>query len=465
MAPDVVVVGGGITGLATTHRLGQAGANVTLVEQSDRLGGIVQTTFDDGFVVEGGPDSFVTRKGSVLRLAEELGLASELISTRPDGGGSYVWWGGRLHPLPGGLLLVVPARLGPLFKSSLLSWRGKSRVLADLVLPRGGVEGDESLGSFVRRRLGSEALERIAEPLIAGIHAAEPDTMSLRASFPRFLEMEHRHRSLIVAARRAASRQVSTETRSPFSSFRLGMGQLVTALESAVSETDVRTGSVVTDIEEEGTGGYEVRLVDGTRIVAPAVVVATPAPIAARLLRRLAPEAAGTLSGITQTETLSVTLAYPTDRLPTLAGTGFVVPRAQHRRIRGVSYLSRKWAGRVPGPDHTLVRVFFGSDSDVTTPLQTAREELETMVGIRAEPTRHWIRAHRAGLHRYTLGHLERVATIEEALSSRPGVALAGAGLYGVGLNECVASGRNAAERVLETVGGRVDSGGGHQLG
>ncbi len=439
--------------MAAAHRLGRAGVDVILLEKQERLGGIVETTIDDGFVIEGGPDSFVTAKGSVLQLATEHGLADEVISSNPESQGSHVWWDGRLHPLPGGLLLMVPSRLGPFLKSSLLSWRGKIRALRDLALPRSHNIGDESLGSFVRRRLGGEVLDRIAEPLVAGIHAADPETMSLRASFPRFLDMEAECRSLILASRRLSGR--GSNERSHFSSFRLGMGQLVTALMSGMGQVEVRTGGDVVGLETMG-GRYVVNLNDSTRITATAVVVAVPAPVAARILSAVSKEAADTIFEIDQVTNQAVTLAFRTEQLPPLYGSGFVVPSDQGPRIRGVSYLSRKWAGRVPDDRFTLLRVFFPAGMVEDAPTETARAEISAIMGVDAEPVRSWVRTHRQGLHRYTLGHLNRIARAERALEASPGIALAGAGFHGVGLNECIASGWAAADSVLEKLGSGV---------
>jgi oxygen-dependent protoporphyrinogen oxidase len=354
---------------------------------------------------------------------------------------------------------MVPSRLGPLLGSSLLSWRGKARVLADLVLPRHAAGGDdESLESFVTRRLGREVLDRIAEPLVAGIHAAEPVTMSVRASFPRFLEMERKHRSLILAARSAA-RAVRGSGLSHFASLRNGMGRLITTLSEGLDRTEIRTGVAVTSVAEDGDGGYRVTSSDGNEIRARALILAAPSRVISGLLSVMEPEAAQLVGGIEQVATAAVTLAYRTGDLSPLSGTGFVVPAAAHRRIIGVSYLSRKWEGRVPDPSFSLLRVFVGGprDQDLVRDGEdriraVATEELEALVGIDARPVRSWVHVWEEGLHKYTLGHVDRVARVESMLAARPGLALAGAALHGIGLNECVSSGRRAADSVLTSV-------------
>ena len=453
---DVVVVGGGITGMVAARRLAGAGAGVTLLERSNRLGGLVTTDHDDGFIVEGGADSFVAGKGSVLALARDLGLDGQVVSSRPEHRGSYVWWDGDLLPLPGGLLLIVPSRIRSLLGSPLLSWAGRARAMADLVLPRShGVE-DESLESFVTRRLGRQMLDRIAEPLIAGIHAAEPDTMSLRAGFPRLIEMEREHRSLILAARSAASRPPPAHGLSHFASFADGMGQLVTALLADSRGAEIRTGTGVIGIDTVGSWGYRVSLDDGSAVVADGVVFATPAPVTSRLLAELVPDAATALSGIHQVASSSVTLAYEAEDLLPLAGSGFVVPSVQERMVSGVSFLSQKWENRVPGPRFVLLRAFVDrnrgrkldlADEDLLT--KVVLDELKVMVGIDATPVKTWVRIFREGLHQYTMGHLDRVAAAERAMEAKHGLALAGAAFHGIGLNECIDSGHRAAESVL----------------
>ncbi|MEX1126328.1 MAG: protoporphyrinogen oxidase, partial [Acidimicrobiia bacterium] len=412
MGFDVAVVGGGISGLAAAHRLTTAGAKVMVLERSPRLGGKVVTEHSDGFLIEAGPDSFVAGKGPVIELANELGLTSRVISSRPEHRGSDVWWQGGLHPLPGGLLLMAPSRLSPLFRSSLLSWKGKLRVLGDLVLPRQRHAGDESLESFVVRRLGREVLERIAEPLIAGIHAAEPTTMSLQASFPRFLHMEREHRSLILAARSAASKPAPGNGLSYFASFKEGMGELTNALVRALNGVDIKTGVAVTRLtgDEDGSS-YRLVLDDGTEVRTRGVVLATPARETAGLLSELVPEAAAAIAGIHQVATATVTLAYRVDEIPELFGSGFVVPSVERRRIMGVSYLSQKWEGRVPDQRFGLLRAFVGGPNGQELALAgedrllaVVREELAALIGLTAHPVLARTQSWEGGLHQYTLG-------------------------------------------------------------
>ncbi|HKZ20041.1 MAG TPA: protoporphyrinogen oxidase [Acidimicrobiia bacterium] len=451
--PRVVVIGGGISGLAAAHRLSTAGLSVALIEKSAELGGKVITEHIDGFVIEGGPDSFVAGKGTVIELATELGIADRIISSRPEHQDSYVWSRGRFHRLPAGLLLMAPARLGPLFGSSLLSWRGKLRAAADLLIPRGQPEGDESLESFVVRRLGREVLDRIAEPLIAGIHAAEPASMSLEASFPRFLEMERDHRSLILAAR-ALSKRAGTTIKSHFASFRGGMGDLTAALIGSLQGADQRMGVAVNRIRMRSAIGFLLDLTDGTQLEAEAIVLATPAEDSAALLGEVAPRASEAIAGIRQVATTAVTLAYRSEQIPVVRGSGFVVPALEGRRLMGVSYLSQKWQARVPSEQFVLLRAFLRRGLSDQQPTEVAQAELADLVGIRTQPilekTHHWA----SGLHQYTLGHRQRVARAEGHLRAIPGLALAGAAFHGIGLNECIASGRRAADLVAATIKG-----------
>ncbi|HEY3428431.1 MAG TPA: protoporphyrinogen oxidase [Acidimicrobiia bacterium] len=459
--PDsrVVVIGGGISGLTAAYQLSKSTGRVTLVERSPGLGGKVRTETVDGFLIEEGPDSFVAGKGAVIDLATELGISDQIVSSRPEHRGSSVWSQGRFHILPEGLMLMAPSRLEPLFRSSLLSWSGKMRVLGDLVLPRRAKGDDESLESFVVRRLGREVLDRIAEPLIAGIHAAEPATMSLRASFPRLLEMERKHRSLILAARSAGSKPVATSY-SHFASFRRGMGELTSALVGALAGVDIRTGVGVNRIRSNG-GSHVLDLSDGAQLHAGGVILAVPARDCAALLDEIAPTAAAVIAGIRQVSTTAVTLGF--NRTPRLAGTGFVVPATERRRIMGVSYLSQKWEARVPSEELVLLRAFVrrgheAADDQLT--IEMVLDELADLIGIESPPVLSRVHSWEGGLHQYTLGHVERVERAEQALIGGSPLALAGAAFHGIGLNECIASGQRAADSISSMMRAAISIGG-----
>lgn len=447
------MVGGGITGLVAARELSMAGARVTVIERSYRAGGKVATEHVGETLVEHGPDSFVSQKRSVLELAGDLGLGDQVIPSRRETAGTHIWWDGRLHPLPAGLQFVAPGRLGPTMRSTLFTPAGKVRMLADLVIPRRRVDEDESLAAFVTRRMGRQMLERVSEPMVAGIHAATPETMSLRAGFPRLPEMEAKHRSLILAARRAAiGNTVATPTY--FVSFADGMGSLVDRLVESLDGTDVRLGVGVTRIEKRGSF-YGLRLNNQDRIEVDGLVLAVPADSCATLLQDLAPEAARAVAAIPQTSTTVVNLSFREEDLPPLVGHGFLVPDAQKRQVLGVSYMTRKW-GRRGEAGTALVRGFLGgSRGQVLTragsDLQIAavRDGLRDMAGITAVPVSAVARTWVDGLHQYTLGHLDRVGRAESALNAHPGVVLAGAAFHGIGLNECVDSGRRAARGVL----------------
>jgi protoporphyrinogen/coproporphyrinogen III oxidase len=464
----VVVLGGGITGLAAAHRLlhvhadAVPGLRVTLVEAEDRLGGKIVTERLDGFVIEGGPDSFLATKPRGIGLCEELGTGDDrhlhLQGVTPQRRRAFVLWRGRLHDLPEGLSGLVPTRLSPLARSSLLSPLGKARVALDYIVPARPAAGDESLGGFIRRRLGGEAWERLVEPLMAGIYAADGDKLSLAATFPQLREAERRYGGLIkgvLAARRLAA-PISTPV-SPFLTPAGGLGALVRAVELRLRDGGARLvlGNPATGVTPSGSG-YNVQLAAGGAIQADAVIVATPAYAAADLLAELDPELATELAAIPHASTAIVTLAYRKEELRhALDGHGYVIPRAEGSPILACTWSSRKWAGRAPR-GWELIRVFIGragqeealaEDDDALVAL--AVQEVAARLGVTA-PTS-LARVHRwpRGMPQYLLGHPERVARIESAQREHAGLFLAGNAFHGVGLPDCIASGERAADAAV----------------
>ena len=389
----LVVVGAGISGLASAHRAVERAREqgrpleLTVLEGADRVGGTIQTEQRDGFLVEGGPDSFLSEKPWALALCQRIGLEERLIRTDDRFRRTFVVWGGRLHPLPEGFHLLAPTRLAPLLASRLFSWPGKLRMACDLVLPRGG-DPDESLGAFVRRRLGREALERVAQPLVAGIYTADHDELSLSATMPRFLEMEQRERSVILAlwraARKAPAQHAGTSGArwSLFVTLARGMDELVQALAARLPAGAVRLKERVTAVARED-GRWRIATAGGVAYEADALVLAPEAHQAARMLRYVDPALTHLLEGIPHASSATVSLAYRrADVRHPLDGFGFVVPHVERRPIIACTFSSVKYAGRAPS-GHVLLRVFLGGalnegvlQGDDATLVRTAREQI-----------------------------------------------------------------------------------------
>jgi oxygen-dependent protoporphyrinogen oxidase len=461
---SVVVVGGGVTALAAAHRATELARerglelDLKVVEARGRLGGTIVSERVDGFLVEAGPDSFLSEKPWALALCRRLGLESRLVRTDDRYRKVFVWFHGRLHPLPDGFQLLAPTRLAPFVTSSLFSWPGKLRMAMDLVLPRGGGE-DESLGAFVRRRLGREALERVAQPLVAGIYTADPDDLSLAATMPRFLEVERRHRSVILGLRRAlrAAPQPGTSGArwSLFVTFADGMETLVRALAERLPDSSVVLGQRVSALERTGAR-WRVATADGVRFDADRVILAGESHGAARLLRPLHPALATLLEQIEYAGAATVSLGYRRGDVPhALDGFGFVVPRVEGKTLLAGTFSSVKYPGRAPA-DHVLLRCFLGGALNAAalaandrTLVAQARAELGQALGVAADPVLTRVARWPASMPQYRVGHLARVETIERGLATLPGLALAGGAYRGVGIADCVRSGEAAAESVL----------------
>jgi protoporphyrinogen/coproporphyrinogen III oxidase len=470
----LVVVGGGITGLAAAHRAVEiarargAALDLTLLEARDRLGGSVRTARVDGFLVESGPDSFLSEKPWALALCRRLGVEDRLVRTDDRYRKTYVWFRGRLHPLPDGFQLLAPTRLTPFVTSSLFSWPGKARMALDVVLPRGGgllpraLDDDESLGSFVRRRLGREALERVAQPLVAGIYTADPDGLSLGATMPRFLDLERRERSIILgmwrASRRAPQASGTSGARwSLFVTFRDGMEELVTALAARLPAGSVMLEQRVTGIDRDGRR-WRIATAAGARLDAEAVIVAAEAHASARLLRHVDPALAGLLGEVPYSSAATVSLGFRRPDVPhPLDGFGFVVPRAEGRTILAATFSSVKYPARAPA-GHVLIRCFLGGalgaaalELDDAGLVERSRADLRDALGITAAPVLAQLSRWPGSMPQPPVGHARRVEAIERITTALPGFAVAGGAcrVGGVGIADCVNSGETAAERVL----------------
>ena len=452
----VVIVGGGMAGLATAYELHRQRVPFVVLERGPRAGGVVLSERIDGFIVDGGPDSLLVQKPEGVQLCQELGLGDQLVPTkRPRI--AYIQRGGRLHALPAASVLGIPTDWGPFLRTSLFSWPGKMRMGVEWFVTARRDHADESIGAFMTRRFGAEATTYLAEPLLAGIHAGDVDRLSIRALFPRLTEAEARTGSLLRAFRRQR-RPPSPD--GAFKSLPGGLSDLVRALVAALPPDSLRLNTTVNRVHADGTG-LRVEVDGGASLAARAVVVASPAYVAADLLRNLDSALAGLCEGIPYASAGTIALAFTRNAVAhPLNGSGFVVPRVENTGILAGSWLSSKWPGRAP-EGHVLLRAFVGGARDPRALEQTDEElvavalrALGPLLGISEPPlfTRvyRWVRANA----QYEVGHVARLASIETALARHPGLYLTGSGYRGVGIPDCVADGRATARQVVKDLKG-----------
>ena len=452
----IVVIGGGITGLAAANRVREINPaiKITVLEASDRLGGTLQTEYRDGFLLERGPDSFISEKPEALALAKRLGLESQIIQTNEAYRRSFIVRDGRLRAVPEGFQLLAPSRMWPFITSDIFTLAGKARMAADLFLPRKNTNGvnDESLASFVRRRLGEEALARMAQPMVGGIYTADPETLSLRATLPRFLDMEQKHRSLILAMLRQGRVQklgTSGARYSLFLSFDRGMQVLVDALTRINADVVLNTRAQRLTYDQ----GWTVITDKGEQLKADAVCLAVPAFIAASLVSDIDTRLADKLRAIKYASTATINFGYRRTAIKhPLNGFGFVVPIIEKRSLIACTFSSVKFAGRAP-EDHVLLRAFAGGALqpevfalDEATMATRVEADLRELLTIREDPRFVEVAKWERSMPQYEVGHLDRVDEIERLVKELPGLALAGNSYRGAGIPDCIRSGEAAAE-------------------
>ncbi len=448
----VAVIGGGITGLATAWSLRNADVDITLVEASGRLGGKIRTEALGGVPVEAGPDTFLARVPWAVDLARQLGLGDDLVA--PATGNAYVCYRGRLLPLPTGTVLGVPVTARALARTSLLSPAGRARAALDLVLPRRRrhLGPDPSVAEVIGARLGTQALERLVEPLVGGINAGRADNLSLRSAARPLSVAAERHRSLILGLR--ADRRGAADDSPVFLSVAGGLGRLVDRLASSLDSTDVRVNTTAVGLRAEG-GRWRISCEPGPDLIADAVVVTVPAFAAAPLLAGSSPEAARHLGRIRHASVVTATLAYRPGSVAALPdGSGFLVPRGENRLITACTFSTSKWPA-LADAGSVLLRASAGRDGDdrasrLDDDAIVARfhRELTDLVGATEAPVTwrvdHWDN----GFPQYEPGHDERVDRIEAALGRLDGIFVAGAAYRGVGIAACVQQAGIAAARV-----------------
>jgi oxygen-dependent protoporphyrinogen oxidase len=456
MHADVVIVGGGISGLAAAFELQQRGLSVRVLEASDRPGGVILTERIGEWVIDGGPDSLLVQKPGAINLCRELGLGDKLISTLHPRT-AYVYRERRLYPLAEGSFLGFPLSVGALIRSPLFSFVGKLRMACELVVPRSEGDEDESIASFVRRRFGNEAASYLADPLLAGIHAGDAERLSVRSLFPRLVEAERQHGSVIRAFRAMRATPVP---QGAFASLPGGIGELVDALCTALAPGTVQLGARVSEIRRAGTLIAESA---AGPVSARAVILALPAYGAGMLLRSFDTSLASLCESIPYASTATVALAYRRSQIAhALRGSGFVVPQAEGVPLLAATWVTSKWPGRAPDGG-ALLRAFFGggrdphrleqSDEQLIT---SAREELDAILEITGPPEFARVYRWTRQSPQYEVGHLQRMTKIEQRLASVPGIYLTGSGFRAIGIPDCIADARDTATRAAAALAGQT---------
>lgn len=474
-AARVAVIGGGIAGLSAAHRLLSAGSaeatHVTVLEGADRLGGWVRSEAFAGRPVDFGPDSLLVRTPWAAELCLELGIEDELVA--PGVGAARLLIGGELKVLPPGILAGLPGGPLPFVRSGLIGPIGLLRAALDLVLPSWRTPaGDESIGSLVRRRLGSPVLDRVIDPLLGGVHAGRCDDLSLAATAPQIAAAAAADRSLLRGLRKSAppAPAPGTKPRPVFMGPRDGMQRIADALVGAIEAAggELRTGQVVTALEHGEAGRIRVVADGADPVEYDAVVLAVPARAAAALLRPHVPRSAEMLGDLQYASVAQVALAYRPEDLPQLPeGTGFLVPRGEDTLVTACTFLDQKWPERDrsasdPHAGATVIKCSVGRiddprfiDLDDEQIVRKVGEDLARILGIPAGVAPVDQRVFRAvrGLPQYTPGHLDRVTELEgELISAFPRLALAGAAYRGTSVPLCIRQGRDAADLVLHRV-------------
>lgn len=466
----LIIIGGGIAGLSAAYYAQKniPDAHITLIESASQWGGKIATDrvpFDDGqFIIEGGPDTFLASKPWGVALCKELGLGERLHGTNPKNKNTYILNRNRLLPLPEGLAMMIPSDIPSILRSQLISWGGKIRMGLDVLQPAKSLNGDESLGSFVSRRLGREAYENLIEPLMSGIYAGDGDQLSLASTFPYLRDLELNYGSLARGAlemrkKMSANGQKVPGSRSVFLTPTTGLAEIVEKLvESLKLKVDLRLNTRVTSITRNLEHESWNLTLDTETLETDSLILATPAYISGRLLVSFDPELGSTLQSIPYASTATISLAYRLSDVPReLDGYGYVIPRREGRKALACTWTSTKFPHRAP-EGYALIRVFVGragqdipwNENDL---LELSKEELKLTLGITAEPLLFRVFMWENAMPQYNLGHPEKLKQIGAALEKYPTLALAGNGYRGIGIPDCIHSGELAVQKITESRG------------
>lgn len=462
----VAIIGGGISGLSSAFYLQKEAresgkkVNIILLEQGDRLGGKINTLIKEGFVIEKGPDSFLSRKRAIIDLAEEVGFADEIVSINPQAAKTYIVSEGRLHTIPKGLVLGIPTDIIAFLQSSLVSANGKWEALKDIFMPASPKLEDESLGLFLERRIGRELVAKIAEPLLAGIYAGDLRKLSLQATFPYFSDYEQQFGSLILGSRQ--SRRMQAEANKgqlppTFMTFKRGLSSLVSAVINQLNDVDIRLNSAVEKLEKKDSG-YTLSMQDGTQLDVTSVIVTTPAFHAKKLLSPYVDIQA--LEQIRYVSVANVVLAFNKDELGIdFDGSGFLVPHAENMHITACTWTSKKWLHTAPD-DKVLMRCYVGHSEDQQSILlddsalvEAVKKDIRKLLPIKAEPIFTEVTRLNQSMPQYPVGHVHATKQLKQQMEQHlSGVFITGAAFDGVGLPDCIRQGKAIANEALKHI-------------
>ena len=464
-ASPLVIIGAGISGLSAAWELLQSGCTDFLVlEAGAQAGGVLRTEIVNGFVMEAGPDSFLTQKKAAAELCHQLGLGDDLIGCNEAGRGTCILRRGRLHTLPEGWQMLAPARLLPAVTTPLLSVSTKLLIALEwlrITSPRGRAGEDESVAAFVRRHFGSEVVDVIAGPLLAGVYGGDPEQLSLPTVMPRFAELEQQGnliRALMKSAKAGQRQKPAGAAPAPiFTSLRRGLGSLADTLAERIGSERLRTGVAVESLSPEGAG-YRLQLQEGRTLLAERVLLALPAWISAALLEGLDAELVAALSSIPYASSMTVNLAFA-HSLDLPDGFGFLAPRAEGRRLMACTFVHRKFPHRAPA-GASLLRVFYGGATDPGVialsdqqAVELSRQELQAILGVDQPPVYTQVNRWHRAMAQYNLGHAQRVRHITARLQQHPRLRLSGNAWSGIGIPDCIENGRRAARELLAAAG------------
>lgn len=463
-----IVIGGGITGLAAAYRLKNEAEkrniplDLKILEASNRVGGVIQTEHRDGFVIEHGPDAFISTKPSAKALCEEFGIEEHFISTNAKVRRSFVVRNRKLIPVPEGFYMMAPSSFLPFIKTPIFSLKGKLRILLDLFISPQENPDDESVADFVRRRLGNEAFERMAQPMIGGIYTSDAENLSLNATFPRFLDMEREHGSIIKALinQKKKASQTSRDTSGPryslFLSFTNGMQTLVDTLAEKLSECIQLNTKVKTIHQNDCDSTWQVVLENDTTVETDLLCIALPAPRTSQIIDNEFPNIAEKLNTIPYTSSTTINMAFCREDIShPLNGMGFVVPITEQLNLIGCSFSSIKFENRAP-EENVLIRAFVGGNTmqniDTKEVVSLAIKDVSDLLGIKTGPILTVVSQHTQSMAQYLVGHQSNISDIQTQIKNTKGIALAGNAYTGIGIPDCIHSGEQAAVSLLDSI-------------